>query len=244
MSETTITAVGVGEAFDSDFGNSSMLVEAEGFALLIDCGFSAVSLLWAQRPDVDAIDAIYFTHHHPDHVLGVVPLLDRWNSKGRRAPVTLLSTPEGLDHLRRLFATTYVPVDARSPFPVHFAVAAEQAEIGPFRMMVASTAHSIANHAVRLERAGRRFAYSGDGRPTAASRALYAEADLLLHECYSIASLPETASHCDLATARAISGPGRVGLYHVERGSRDPLTRAIAGDDRLFVVEPGAKLSL
>jgi ribonuclease BN (tRNA processing enzyme) len=84
-----VTFLGVGEAFDPDEANASVLVQAGGFTLLIDCGHSAVSSLWRRCPEPDEIDAVYLTHHHGDHVLGRLPVLDRCASGGRRHPFDL-----------------------------------------------------------------------------------------------------------------------------------------------------------
>ena len=54
----TVTLNGVGEAFDPDEPNSSALVEAHGFTLLIEHGQSAVRALWQRQMHPDQIDAI------------------------------------------------------------------------------------------------------------------------------------------------------------------------------------------
>jgi ribonuclease Z len=235
-----IELLGVGEAFDPDQPNSSALVEHGGFTLLIDCGHSVIPRLWRARPDPEAVDAIYFTHHHADHVLGLPSVLDCWHYGGRRRKLLIVTTAPGIEQLRQLLAA--LRVDTR--YELEFAVSAEIDAIGPFAVRTALTDHAAPNYAIRLEAGGRRFAHSGDGRPTPESRALYADADLLLHECYEPRAAPEMTFHCDLPTVRTIAGPPRIGLYHIHAGMRGAMRDAIAGDPRLFVPEAGDVLEV
>jgi ribonuclease BN (tRNA processing enzyme) len=235
----TVTVNGVGEAFDANEPNSSALVEAHGFTLLIDCGHSAVPALWRRQMGPDAIDAIYLTHHHADHVLGLVPLLDRFGYDGRRRKLTIHTTKWGIGHLRKLFEVGFVRLDDKSPFPLEFHVATGGTDIGPFAVDLAPTMHAVATHAIMLSADGRHFAFSGDGRPTNESLALYRQANVLMHECF--ASQPElnTPYHADLPMVAAIEGPERIGLYHVGVAMREEIRRQIVQDQRLFMAETG-----
>ncbi len=232
-----MTLLGVGEAFAPE-PNSSALVEASGFTLLIDCGHATPPALWRARPDPDVVDAIYLTHHHADHVLGLVPVIDRWAVDGRKRKLTIYTTIWGIEQLRRLFEAMTASVGA---FPIGYEVTADTPRIGPYATRVAQTAHASPNYAIRLERNGKRLAWSGDGRPTPEALALYADADLLMHECY-FTEEDAAQYHCDLPTVRAISGPARIGIYHVRDGDRGAMRQALAGDPRLFLPEAGEVL--
>lgn len=240
----TVTLNGVGEAFDPDEPNSSALVEAHGFTLLIDCGHSAVRALWQRRMDPDQIDAIYLTHHHADHVLGLVPLLDRFAFDGRRRPLAIHTTQWGIGHLRRLFEIGFVRMDEKSPFPLEFRVAATGQNIGPFAVELAPTIHAVATRAIKLGADGSHIAWSGDGRPTDEARAMYRRADLLMHECYAVSPERNTPYHADLPMVAAIEGPKRIGLYHVGVAMREEMRRKVAGDARLFFAETGMRFTL
>ena len=50
-----VTVLGVGEAFDPTYPNTSVLVEAAGFALLVDCGHSVPPSLWRLAPEPDRV---------------------------------------------------------------------------------------------------------------------------------------------------------------------------------------------
>src|SRR4051794_29276145 len=99
-----IELLGVGEAFDAEEPNAAALVEQDGFTLLIDCGHSAVSQLWRARPDPDAVDAVYLTHHHADHVLGLPAVINRWEFDGRRRDLLIVTTPAGIALVQRIIA--------------------------------------------------------------------------------------------------------------------------------------------
>jgi ribonuclease Z len=132
-----------------------------------------------------------------------------------------------------------VRLDDKSPFPLEFHVAATGTDIGPFTVDLAPTVHAVATHAIMLSADGRHFAYSGDGRPTNESLALYRRANVLMHECF--ASQPElnTPYHADLPMVAAIEGPERIGLYHVGVAMREEIRRRIVQDPRLFMAETG-----
>lgn len=234
-----VTLIGVGEAYDPAEPTSSALVEAAGFTLLIDCGHAAIQPLWRRVTDREQVDAIYVTHGHADHIMGLVLLMDRWVSEGRRKGIVFFSSAPNLALLQQLFSVMHLPTGPKSPFPVEFRDIAENAAIGPFAIAAAPTQHGGANHAIKLERAGRRLAYSGDGRPTDQSRQLYADADVLFHECYAPTEAQGTHGHADLPMIRSIAGPPRIGLYHIRAGYRDTMRTAVAGDARLFVPEAG-----
>ncbi len=237
-----VTFLGVGEAFDPDEANASVLVEASGFSLLIDCGPSTVPALWRLCPEPDALDAIYLTHHHIDHVAGLLPVFDRWGALGRGRPISIFTTEEGIGQLRALFTAAFITWDAQSPFPVRFEVAQQTHAIGPFATTYAPTLHAVPTHAIRIEHAGQSLCYSGDGRPTPESMALYAGTDVLLHECYLPDAAPQQRYHCDLPTLRTIADVGRIGLYHIQAGQRPAMRQAIADEPRLFVPDAGTTL--
>lgn len=236
-----IEMLGVGEAFDPAERNSALIVEEGGFRLLIDCGHSIPPALW-RIPDAAEIDAVYLTHHHPDHVFGLVPVLDAFKDEGRRKPLDLITTAWGIEHVKRLCEAGLLPLE-KLTFALRFHDSAGLTGIGPWQAAFARTDHSAVNHAVKLAARGKRFAHSGDGRPTEASRALFADADLLFHECYVVEGTPPPG-HADLATIRGISGPSRIGLYHLRKDQRAPAPSKLEGDSRCFLLQAGDTIDL
>ena len=239
-----VTLLGVGEAFDADEPNSSVLVQADGYTLLIDCGHSVVAPLWRICPGAETVDAVYLTHHHADHVLGLIPVLDRWACDGRRKMLRIITSETGIGQIQALLDAGFIPWDDRSPFPIGFEAAHAGMEFGPLAAHFAPTTHALPNSAIRLDYAGRSFAYSGDGRPTPQSAALYDGADLLLHECFMPEKADHLPFHCDLPTVLRLGGVARIGLYHIKAGQRDAMRGAIRDYRHLFVPETGSRLTV
>lgn len=239
-----IVVLGVGEASDPTQSNASVVVAGGDYRLLIDCGHSVPPALWRRFADPHSIDALMLTHHHPDHCFGLVPWLISLADDGRRRPLDIVTTAWGIDHLKKLCEIGMVPHDSGSPFPIIWRDAATVERIGPFALARARTSHSVVNHAIRLEANGMRFVYSGDGRPTTESRALFADADLLLHECYMADDAPEMEHHADLATVRGVAGPPRIGIYHIRKDQRPLALARLEGNSRLFVVKADQEFQL
>ena len=108
-----IDVLGVGEAFDPYYANSSVVVTADGYRILIDCGATVPGLVMAKFPDPDAIDAIYFTHMHPDHIFGLVPVMLNWRDDGRSKPLHILCSPQLRSHLEQLMVLGFTGSYAR-----------------------------------------------------------------------------------------------------------------------------------
>src|SRR5262245_249422 len=84
-----VTLLGTGSPVPSveRFG-PSILVEAGGQKLLFDCGRGASQRLWQLKIPLGKIDALFLTHLHSDHVVGIPDLwLTGWIPAvyGRRA---------------------------------------------------------------------------------------------------------------------------------------------------------------
>lgn len=240
-----ITALGVGEASDPDFPNSSVALEEDGFRVLIDCGHSVPPVLWRTHPDPEALAAIAFTHRHPDHCFGLVPVLIRMTDDGRRSPLEIVATTEIRRHLLFLFQAAELVPERSLSFPLAWRETPRDGAIGPFRVRTARTRHAVPNDAFRFEAGGRSFAYSGDGRPTVESEALYRGVDLLFHECLSVAPIDEQPHHASLdllADFPERLGVGRLRLHHPWARERAALAAAIADLDRIALAEPGLRM--
>jgi len=239
-----VIVLGVGEASDPAYPNASVLVEAGGFALLVDCGHSMPPQLWRLAPEPDRIGAIYLTHHHPDHCFGIVPTLIRWQDDGRTAPLEIITTRWGEGHVRRLCRVGLLPLESL-PYPVTFRDSRATDAIGPFAARVARTRHAVPNHALRLEHGGRVLACSGDGNPTPAALDLYRGADLLFHECYMAEADGPLPYHVDFAGLLvAADGARRVAVSHIRADQRAAVARLVADQPRMLLPEPGEVLAV
>lgn len=215
----TVTRTGAGKAFDPDEPNASAPVEAHRSTLLIDCGHSAVRALWQRPGHPDQIDAIYLTRHHADHVLGLLPLLDRFGVEGRCRGLAIHATQSGIHRLLRLFEIGFVRLAEKISFPPEFRVAAVGQAIDPFAVELAPSMHAVPTRAIMLSAGGRHFALSGHCRPTDEASALYCHGHVLRHECYAETPERDTPYHAELPNVAAIEGPATPRPLSCRRGN-------------------------
>jgi ribonuclease BN (tRNA processing enzyme) len=213
--------LGVGEAFDAPLGNTSALLTAES-RLLLDCGYAVPAALWAHNGDPDFLDAIYLSHAHGDHYFGIPPVIGRLWESGRVRELAVITQESVFGKMRDAVELAYPGILAKCRFPLRWIPAAPDTKVEwrEFRLAFAPTTHSVSNLAIRVETAGRSFAYSGDGMFTRDSRCLFSGADVLLHEAYSFEPHP---IHGDIPGVIAMAAEAKVGrllLTHINRGTR------------------------
>ncbi|AJD54260.1 ribonuclease BN (tRNA processing enzyme) [Thalassospira sp. MBR-102] len=242
-----IDVLGVGEAFDPAFENSSVVVSANGYRLMIDCGATVPGLLMRKFPDPDAIDAIYFTHMHPDHVFGLVPVMLNWRDDGRSKPIHIIATPAVRNHLEKIMELGFAGLGSAWPFEIIWHAVPETTQIGPFETKFARSDHSVQNHAILLRFENKGFAYSGDGNVTADTTALFTAADLVFQETYLPKHDPKHAAHCDLETVLQLASdmPGsRFWLYHIKRDVRREIAELLRENPQVRVAVPGEVIEI
>ena len=98
--DLSVAFLGTGGAVPSARRNTaSVLVARGGERLLFDCGEGTQRQMQRSLGLVQ-VDAIYFTHFHADHFLGLPGMLKSFALRGRELPLTLYG-PRGLDELLR-----------------------------------------------------------------------------------------------------------------------------------------------
>lgn len=243
-----VTFAGVGEAFDEQLPNTSLLVEAGSSSILLDCGFNAPCQLWnyAQRPL--ELDAVYISHFHADHYFGLPALIVRSIEEGRTKRLTVLG-PSGIEQrVNRLMELAYSNALAKAKFEVFFieCVPGEDFKHSGFRFRFALNDHSMPCLAIRLDAEGKSMYYSGDGKPTDETVDLAENCDLVVHEAFTFDEI--TLGHGDVGTSLEMarkSGAKACALVHMKRTIRhtmmDVIRMAIetVPDINAFVPEPG-----
>jgi ribonuclease Z len=134
---------------------SSLLVRHEGRLLLFDCGEGTQIPLRAAGWGLRAIDTIFITHFHGDHVGGLPGLLLTLGNAERREPLTIFGPPG----LRAVVAGLRV-IAPRLPYEVECRELAggERFALGALQVACLPVEHSLPCLSYTLERPrGRRF---------------------------------------------------------------------------------------
>jgi ribonuclease BN (tRNA processing enzyme) len=232
MHEVTLTCVGCGDAFGSGGRFHTCLhVAAPGWQCLVDCGASAVTALRRQRIEVASLDAVVISHLHGDHFGGLPFLLLDACFVTPRETTLVVAGPPGVERhvmatVDLLFAGSAEKV--REGVPLAFVELAERAPatIGPMRVTAFPVVHSrsLPCFALRMELAGKVFAFSGDTEWTPSLVDAARDTDLFVCECYQYdRPVPSHLTYHDLDAHRHELLTRRLLLTHL---GPDMLARA------------------
>jgi ribonuclease Z len=98
---------------------SSVAVVLDGTVLLFDCGEGTQHQLLRAPVKSGAIEAIFITHLHGDHVYGLPGLLATLSMNGRQRPLTLVGPEELREHVECVLRTSHhnpmFPIDVAPP---------------------------------------------------------------------------------------------------------------------------------
>ena len=251
-----LTFVGTGEALDPALPNTSLLLEGPR-SLLLDCGYAVPHAFWRVSQDPNLLDGIWISHAHADHWFGLPALLLWMRLAGRERPLALLGGPGFGARVQALlelgYPGSYAPHKCY-PLELHELDPGQTHSFGPLSLRVATSAHSVANYALRAEAPGMRsLMYSGDGAPTPQTRALAQGVEVLVHECFFPTAVDGRArKHGDLPgcieLARA-AGVETLALLHFAAETKSRLReRALelaSGEEfALCLPTPGERLAL
>jgi ribonuclease BN (tRNA processing enzyme) len=226
--------LGVGEALDANQPNTSILVfrdnNQHNGQILLDCGFTVPHEYFKLNPDAETLEVLWISHFHGDHFMGVPLLILRFWELNRQEPLTIVGQKGVENKILAAVELAYPGLHDRLGFSLVFK------EIGPavsfdisgFHWQTALNAHSQPCLALRLEKQGKSFFYSGDGRPTAETLALAKDCDIIIHEAYRFQD--ETPGHgsidgcIDFARKADVS---RLVLLHIHQTDRQSFIKEI-----------------
>ena len=184
--------IGVGEAFDEHLPNTSILIQAypghRPVRILLDCGFTAPFSFWRIAPDPLDLDAVWISHFHGDHFLGLPALLLRFHEERRTRPLHLIGQQELEQHALAAMELAYAGVLSRLGYDLVFHPMAPGGALSLMGLSLACarSEHAKPNLALRLDDGQCAAFYSGDGRPTPETLELAKEAQLVIHESFSL----------------------------------------------------------
>ncbi len=181
-----VVFLGVGEAFDENYPNSSVLVHTPETKLLLDCGYSIPPQLWRYNSDKDFLDAVYITHCHADHYFGFPAVLLRMWEDGRKKPLRLICQKGHRKTIEDMLEIAYPGFSKKFEFSLEFTeVTPDQSlNLNDLTLSFAATSHSLPNLALKVSGGKSSFCYSGDGMFNEKTEILYQGSDLVIQETY------------------------------------------------------------
>ena len=252
-----VVFLGVGEAFDETLPNTSTLIrlsaENSPVSVLLDCGFTAPPRLWKETSKPDSIDAIWISHFHGDHALGLPPLLVRAWEEGRSKPLLILGQKGISAFTRQALDLAYPGFYEKLAFPITFAEIEPGGNVDRLGLTfrTAETSHSQRNLALRIDAEGKSVYYSGDGKPTLESTHLAEGSYLIIHEAFHMETeLPTHGTAEGSVDMAKRSGASHLALVHIQRKARAQVIdnlewlRDLAGSVQLMVPKPGDRITL
>lgn len=248
-----VTFLGVGEACDPIFPNTSLLVESvtarAGRQLLLDCGFTVPHQYFKIHPKAEELAAVWISHFHGDHFFGIPLLLMRLWELDRRKPLYILGPSGVKGKVMQTLDLAYPNFSSKMHFPLFFREVEPgvQVEVAGHQWRTAAGLHSQRALALRLDAGGKALFYSGDGRPTPATEELAYGCDLAVHEAFNMAG--DTPGHGSIRGCLDFAlrvGLGNLALLHIQRDERmlkrDQITSYLeksAVGCKVWLPEPG-----
>ena len=243
-----ITFVGVGEACDPDFGNTSLVVHAgNGRHFLLDCGFTVPHAYFRLCSDPEALAGIWVSHFHGDHFFGLPLLILKLDELGRRSPLSIIGQKSIKKRVTSLINEAYGSLIDAAGYSIVYRELEPgfEMELENTRWRCAQNEHSRRSLSLRLDAGGSVF-YSGDGRPTKQTRELAAGSDLIVHEAYTVhENQPGHSSISSCIDFAQGAGAASLALVHISAGTRAQAVRELARKKEqrqglhVFIPEPG-----
>lgn len=188
--DVRLTVLGcAGSAPGPNTAASGYLIEAGATRLVVDLGNGTLAVLQALC-DPFALDAVLFSHLHPDHCadFSALTVLRRYHPSPSRDPRTHRLPVHGPSDAPSRFAAAYAPnvaelavTDLSDVYSFH-PFQDEPALVGELTVTATRVAHPCEAYGLRFEHGGRSLCYTGDSGPCDALVTLADGVDTLLSE--------------------------------------------------------------
>jgi len=247
-----ILFLGVGEACDPEYGNTSIHVStANNVNLLCDCGFSIPHRYFATCDDPDRLDLVWISHFHGDHFFGMPLLLLRLWEMGRTKPLIVCGQRGVADKVTQAFELAFPGFGAKLTYALQF----EEIEPGtPHRvagltLQTMETVHSERNLGLLLDDGDKKLYYSGDGRPSEGIPEFIRQCDIAVHEAFMLQD--EFPYHGSVTTCLELvkwCGSCILALVHLDRKFREEqapvINEILQANSHIILPVQGTQLDL
>lgn len=241
-----IKVLGVGDAYSKENINSSVLVESSDYKILIDCGPTVPFSLWKSIEDWADIDAIYLTHTHPDHVLGLSMLINRMDTLNRKKSLKILSHKDNHKVLKDLIDFGFWPKKQTKNSFVELIEAQDEGSLDLFTYKMVKTVHSVPNRGIYLSDGINSFFMTGDGVLKGDNTKMLTNTTCALLECQNL-DIPAQKGHSNFEISKEISLNNKntlFYLYHIQDDAREEIKRKCLEVPNLSVLEPSQLILL
>ncbi len=233
--------LGVGEACDENFPNTSILIYDKNM-ILLDCGFSVPHIFFKYHNDPDELDMIWISHFHGDHFLGTPLMILRFWEMGRVKPLYFIGQKGIEEKIKTAMELAYPSFIKKLKYDLIFVELEpmDKTSVLNFSFQAAYTNHSIKNMALRIE-GSKSLYYSGDGKPTSESILLAKDCDLIIHECFLTKGELEGHGSLEMAIDFAQNaGVKKLALVHMQRDEREKLKLKEIDPGRIELLVPNS----
>lgn len=216
--------IGVGEACDSDNGNTSILVTtANKTRILMDCGFSVPHHFFHFNQQLPELDYVWISHFHGDHYFGLPLLFLRLWQEKRTRPLTIISQKGIEEKVHNVLNMAFPHFRDRFSFQLIFKTvqADTPVEMDGIRWSTTRTGHSQYNLGLLLDDGTKKIYYSGDGQSNEKVQELITGCDFVVHEAFTF--VDEFSYHGSVTSCLNLADKAHItnmALLHLDRDVR------------------------
>lgn len=180
-----VTVLGSGSTVQFEGrGSASFLIETDGKKILLDAGFYLLDRMEKAGVKSDEIDAVYISHKHPDHFMGLIHLLFSLNHKSydKKESITVF----GFEGLKEWYQS-FKDILGHWIEPGIKVIIREEpiGEFGNIEWEIFKTAHSPESTGIILRSENKKILYTGDTEYFDGLLELTENCDLVIAECGS-----------------------------------------------------------
>jgi ribonuclease Z len=192
----TLLGTGCPQSDTQRFGPASLVCH-DSLTFLVDCGSAVTQRLLAAGSSGRALDAVFLTHLHSDHIVDLFQLIISSWHQGRDRPQCIFGPPGTRRYCDDLMALWRAELDQRIAHELRSSTRALELEVAEFQAGlvwdnrgVRVTAVEVDHRPVQFaygfvfEAGGRKLVFSGDTAYCPALIEAARGADVLVHECF------------------------------------------------------------